>query len=95
MPIVCLGIVLGSLTYPFQTGILIKKKTKYLFYITTISGVTALCLNFILVPHFGAYGCAAAGFLAITITCAITFLRFTKDVSVSNMIMARGGRLLV
>jgi len=73
LPIVCLGFILGSLTYPFQTGILIKKKTMYLLYVTTISGITALSLNFILVPHFGAYGCAAAGCLAVTITCAITF----------------------
>jgi len=74
VPIVCLGLVFGSLTYPFQTQMLISKRTKNLFFITTVSGVVGLLLNFALIPRFAAFGCAVARIIAIVIECGITFV---------------------
>jgi O-antigen/teichoic acid export membrane protein len=95
LPIVCLGLILGSLTYPFQTGILISKQTKYLFYISTITGIIALLLNFILVPYFGALGCAVAGLLAATLTCLITFVISQRIFYVKYDFVAWGKTLLI
>ena len=69
VPIVMLAQCLGCLIYPFQTGILIKKKTKYIFYISMFSGTLKIGLFLLLIPSFGAYG-AAIGLMILNAVIA-------------------------
>lgn len=60
IPILAIGTIIGSLIYPFQTGILYAKKTRYVFYVSVIAGVLQVLLNISLIPRFGALGSALA-----------------------------------
>jgi O-antigen/teichoic acid export membrane protein len=73
VPVVVLGYTISGLTYFFQTGILYKKKTSYVFYITVVSGVTALAANALLIPRFEAAGAAGALVLRSVVTVAVTY----------------------
>jgi len=95
LPIVCLGIAFGSLTYPFQTGILIGKQTKYLFYISTISGTMTVLFNFLLVPLIGAYGCALTGLMTGGLTCIITLMISQRIYHVNYNYVAWGKALFL
>jgi O-antigen/teichoic acid export membrane protein len=52
---------LGGVVYCFQTGVYIQKRTGHVFYNVVIGGLIYLSVLRLLVPHFGAYGVAAAG----------------------------------
>lgn len=60
IPLIVLAFAFTGPTYVFQTGILYAKKTPYMIYISTISGVINLLLYGILIPAFGTYGAALA-----------------------------------
>ena len=54
-PIIVLATTIFSFHYHFNMGILISKKTKYLFYINFSNGIIVLILNFLLIKPFGIY----------------------------------------
>jgi O-antigen/teichoic acid export membrane protein len=64
IPILGAGAVIGSVVYPFQTGILYAKKTRFIFYVSVITGLFKVAMNLALIPFFGAVGAAAAVVLA-------------------------------
>jgi O-antigen/teichoic acid export membrane protein len=70
-PLLVVG-VMDGVTYCFQTAIYVKKKTKYIFYISLLSGVVNFLLNAALIPHFGIHGAAAAAALTGVGTAVIT-----------------------
>lgn len=73
VPVIVLGYTISGLTYFFQTGILYQKRTSYIFYITLVSGLTALAGNFLLIPRFEAAGAAASVVLRSVVTIAVTY----------------------
>ena len=60
VPIVVLGQVVASCSYLYQTGILYKKKTKYLFYISFVSGVAGILFSVVLIKMFFTIGACCA-----------------------------------
>ena len=62
-PILLAAIVVAAATYCFETGILVKKKTKYLLYIAATSLVTKILLNLALIPYLGIFGASLAYFV--------------------------------
>ncbi len=73
LPVIIFAGSIGGLTYVYQTGILFEKKTKFMFYITLISGLVTLSTNFILIPRFHAYGAAASQIFTGTVTAFTTY----------------------
>lgn len=75
VPFIVLGYVFSTATYCFQTGILYKKKTKFMFYISFCTLVVSVLFNFSLVPFYGALGAAIS----------FTFVKLVESV-VTNFI---------
>lgn len=73
VPIIILSIILGGIANIFQTGIFLMKRTKYIFYITTVAGILTLILNWLLIPKFNMYGAAMAYFLCSLFACLATY----------------------
>lgn len=73
IPILVLAHIFNGLNYIFQTGILYSKKTKYLFYTSTLSGVLAIILNVILIKMFKDMGAALSQLLIAAIIMMITY----------------------
>ncbi len=72
IPLIVLSMIVFSLRYHFDLGILIKKKTKYLAYINGGVGVCNIALNMVLIPHFKVFG----GIISIFICYVLaSFLR--------------------
>jgi O-antigen/teichoic acid export membrane protein len=69
VPIIVLGIGFTGFTYVFQTGILISKRTKHIFYLSTASGIFILILNWALIPSLNMYGAAIAVVLTNVLLC--------------------------
>jgi O-antigen/teichoic acid export membrane protein len=63
-PFLLAAVVVSMATYCFETGILVKKKTKYLLYIAIATLFAKVALNLLLIAKFGLYGAAAAYFLS-------------------------------
>ena len=78
VPLLLIPGTLGGLTYCFQTGIYLRKSTKHLFYISTITGcINALGL-LLLIPPFGMFGAAIAAVLAYGYTIVHNYIAAQK-----------------
>jgi len=73
VPFVFLPLILNGMTYIFQTGMLIKKKTKYTFYTSAISAVLMIIMSRILVPKIGMYGAGLANVITAVCVCVMTW----------------------
>jgi O-antigen/teichoic acid export membrane protein len=56
LPFLAILAVLDSVNYPLQTGILYAKKTKYMFYVSVLTGISKIIFNILLIPKLGAVG---------------------------------------
>lgn len=56
VPIIMIAAVVKILTYPAQTGILVAKKTKYLFYFTTVAAIVSAVGSFLFISIIGLVG---------------------------------------
>jgi O-antigen/teichoic acid export membrane protein len=56
IPIIILAQVIGSTGYIFQTGILIAKDTRKLFYINTLTGIIGVTTSCLLIYFLGIFG---------------------------------------
>lgn len=63
VPIIMFTFVCIGMTYIFQTGIFMVKKTKYVFFITTVAAVLVIIIDFLLIPRFHMFGAAVAQLL--------------------------------
>jgi O-antigen/teichoic acid export membrane protein len=61
-PFLLASVVVSAAAYCFETGILVKKKTKYLLYISIACLVAKIILNLALIPMLALYGAAIAYF---------------------------------
>ncbi len=75
IPILAAGLLVSSLGYPFQTGILYMKKTKYMFYVTVIGGLVKILLSIAMIPRLGAMGAGLAFLLAevVSVSCMLFY----------------------
>lgn len=75
IPILAAGLLVSSLGYPFQTGILYMKKTKYLFYVTVMAGIVKIILSISMIPSMGAIGAGIAFLLAevVSVSCMLFY----------------------
>lgn len=73
IPVIVLTTVIGGMTYIFQTGMFVEKKTVYMPYIATANAVIIVAALFILVPLYGLYGAAVSLLLAITASSYMTY----------------------
>ncbi len=73
IPILAAGLFVSSLGYPFQTGILYMKKTKYMFYVTALAGVVKIVLSIAMIPRMGAIGAGLAFLMAevVSVSCLL------------------------
>ncbi|MCA9469035.1 MAG: oligosaccharide flippase family protein [Nitrospira sp.] len=72
IPILAASILVGSLAYPFQTGILYMKETRYIFFVTAISGFVKIGANIVMIPSLGALGAALAFLLTAVVSVSCT-----------------------
>jgi O-antigen/teichoic acid export membrane protein len=63
-PFLLASVVVSMASYCFETGILVKKKTQYLLYVSLAVLAAKIALNIALIAKFGLYGAAIAYFLA-------------------------------
>lgn len=75
IPILAAGLLVSSLGYPFQTGILYMKKTKYLFYVTVMAGIVKILLSIAMIPSMGAIGAGIAFLIAevVSVSCMLFY----------------------
>lgn len=76
-PILLLAMVVMTVAYCFETGILYKKKTKYLLYVSLVNLVVKTILNVVLIWFLGIYG-AAVAFLIAAIIQVTLINRFSQ-----------------
>jgi len=76
-PILLLGVIVSAMSYCFETGILYKKKTKYIFYISSLDFVVKIGLNLALIPVLGVYG-AAITYLVTSLCHAVLIDRISQ-----------------
>lgn len=87
LPILLFAAVVGMAIYPLQTGILYRKKSKHLFYISVATALTSAGVNFALIPRFGVFGAAwaqlAVAAVGVALTHAISrrYFQVTYDVA--------------
>lgn len=74
VPILALAIIMENMNYTFQTGILYKKNTRYIFYLSLLDATSIIILNLILVPVIGMYGSALAMLIGSVIYATATNL---------------------
>jgi len=74
VPLIVLAHTIAGLSYFFQTGILYKKKTKYIFFITVVGGIISLMCNFLFIPSMGAAGAALSMIIYGLSTAALTYV---------------------
>jgi O-antigen/teichoic acid export membrane protein len=60
VPLIVLAWIIFGVRYHFETGILIKKKTKYFTYINGLTAIVNLVLNYLLIPHYQIWGALIA-----------------------------------
>ena len=56
VPIIMIASILRLLSYPAQTGVLYAKKTRFLFYFTSIGAAVSIVVNLLLISYIGVYG---------------------------------------
>ncbi|MBL8524499.1 MAG: polysaccharide biosynthesis protein [Betaproteobacteria bacterium] len=60
VPVLLMAVVVGAASYCFETGILVKKKTKYLLHISLATLAAKIALNLALIPTLQVHGAALA-----------------------------------
>jgi O-antigen/teichoic acid export membrane protein len=73
VPLIALAYVFQGLTYHFQTGILIEKRTFYLGMMGGIAAVINLTLNFLLIPPYKDMGAAWATTLSFIVLAVLSY----------------------
>mgnify|MGYP001197212740 CR=1 FL=1 len=63
--------VVSAAAYCFETGILVKKKTEFLLYISLVTLAAKIALNFALISTFQVYGAALAYFIASVVQAGL------------------------
>jgi O-antigen/teichoic acid export membrane protein len=73
VPIIVLANIIFNSSTHVNMGLLITKKTKYFALINGTNALLVLCLNFILIRAYGAYGAAVATLIAFVYKISLTY----------------------
>ncbi|UCC80211.1 MAG: flippase [Candidatus Zixiibacteriota bacterium] len=73
VPFICVAYYFNGMMEYVQLGSLIRKKTKYVAYSTTIAAVSNIILNFLLIPPFGIYGAGVSTIISFYIRFIIVY----------------------
>jgi len=74
IPILLLGKMFFGIVFNLSIWYKLTNKTKYGFYLASVGAIVTIILNFILVPIYGFYGSAWAGFFAYFSMMIVSFL---------------------
>jgi O-antigen/teichoic acid export membrane protein len=74
IPLSVLSMVIFSLKYHFEIGIMVEKKTKYIAYINGISSVINIALNFLLISRFGLWGALISLNICYGVTSLLNYI---------------------
>jgi len=74
VPTVALAYVFYGISYYFQTGIYISKRTTYLGVMGIICAAANIALNFLLIPRFAAMGAAWATMLSFFLMAIVAYM---------------------
>jgi len=74
IPILLLGKMFFGIVFNLSIWYKLTNKTKYGFYLASIGAIVTIILNFVLVPIYGFYGSAWAGFFAYFSMMIVSFL---------------------
>lgn len=73
VPWIVLALLVGGMSYTFQTGMLYQKRTHSIVPITLSSGTGGALLNFLLIPPLGALGAALAAIGRSVVEAGVTY----------------------
>lgn len=74
VPIVALSYVFYGMSYYFQTGVYVSKKTVYLGLMGAICASANIALNFLLIPRYAAMGAASATALSFLLMAILAYV---------------------
>jgi O-antigen/teichoic acid export membrane protein len=74
VPVIALAYVFQGLTYYFQGGILIQKKSSYMAVMGLVAGAADLALNFLLIPRYQAMGAAWATAVSFAVMAWLAYV---------------------
>ena len=77
-PIILLAFLFSGIRYCFETGILYKKKTSYIFFMSIISLIVSVVGNVLLIPIWGVYGAAFTLMIVNMLLVVMTFMLSQK-----------------
>jgi len=83
VPIIALSIIIFTLHYHFNIGLVISKKTKYFAFINFSNGILILILNFIFIPKYGMYGAAYATLIGYIYKVSLTYYFSSKYLKIN------------
>lgn len=72
VPLITLAYILFGAQHHFTTGIMIRKKTKYLANILLATAALNLLLNFLIIPRYGIMGAAVSTLASMTLRLVLT-----------------------
>lgn len=81
-PYLTISVVLNSISAYFGTIFSVIKKSKYFFYSSIYAAITAILLNFILIPKFGLKGAAIASLVSFFIMALSRYLFTMKYITI-------------
>lgn len=85
MVILIIGSVFSCLSSFFGTNFTVVKQSKYYFYSSVWGALTAIVLNFILIPLFGLWGTAISMMMSFTVMMVSRYVYSLKYISASLM----------
>jgi O-antigen/teichoic acid export membrane protein len=99
VPVVALAYLCYGMSYYFQTGIFVQKRTMYLAIIGLASAGANLLLNFLLIPHYGAMGAAWATVLSFLLMAVLTYISsqsvYRIPYSLSRMVLPAAAAIVI
>lgn len=82
IPILLIGVMFQAINYNMQTGILINKKTNYLFYIMLIVALFNISANYALIPLYGLYAASIIYSLSFVLMTILTYFKSKKEINI-------------
>jgi O-antigen/teichoic acid export membrane protein len=73
VPIIALGVMLGSVNFLFYTGLLLQEKTVLVTILNTVAAVMNIVLNVLWIPRYGIIGAAYATVLTYIMLNVLTY----------------------
>lgn len=83
VPVILIGMLAQGMTYCYQTGILFRKKTKYVLHISIGAMILTIGLTYVMVHYMGLLG-AALSFSTVSVVVALVTERVSQRLFTIN-----------